>query len=76
VIEGAVKYIGLAFAFVPGQLGAAEGVYAFLTGVLGLSTTAGLTLALVRRLRSVVVAAIIMPVLTLLGSNGAGQKRY
>jgi len=76
VIEGAVKYIGLAFAFVPGQLGAAEGVYAFLTGVLGLSTTAGLTLALVRRLRSVVVAAIIMPVLTLLGSNGAGQRQY
>ena len=75
VIEGAVKYIGLAFAFVPGQLGAAEGVYAFLTGVLGLSTTAGLTLALVRRLRSVVVAAIIMPVLTLLGSNGAGQRQ-
>jgi lysylphosphatidylglycerol synthase-like protein len=67
VIEGAVKYVGLAFAFVPGQLGAAEGVYAFLTGVLGLSITAGLTLALVRRLRSVVVAAICIPILTLLG---------
>jgi hypothetical protein len=74
VIEGAVKYIGLAFAFVPGQLGAAEGVYAFLSGVLGLSTAAGLALALVRRLRSVVAAAIIMPVLTLLGSNGARQR--
>ena len=76
VIEGAVKYIGLAFAFVPGQLGAAEGVYAFLTGVLGLSTTAGLTLALVRRLRSVVAAAIIMPALTLLGPRGAGRRQY
>jgi hypothetical protein len=68
VIEGAVKYIGLAFAVVPGQFGAAEGVYAFLTAVLGLSTTAGLTLSLVRRLRSVVVAAICIPVVTLLGS--------
>jgi hypothetical protein len=70
VIEGAVKYIGLAFAFVPGQVGAAEGVYAFLAAVLGLSSTAGLTLALVRRIRSVVVAAIIVTALTLLGSPG------
>jgi hypothetical protein len=71
VIEGAVKYIGLAFAFVPGQVGAAEGVYAFVTGVLGLSTTAGLTLALVRRIRGVAVAAITVPALTLLDSRGS-----
>jgi hypothetical protein len=76
VIEGAVKYIGLAFAFVPGQLGAAEGVYTFLTRVLGLSATAGLTLALVRRLRSVVAAGIIMLALTLLGSHNAVQRRH
>ena len=65
VIEGAVKYIGLAFAFVPGQIGAAEGVYAFVTGVLGLTTTAGLTLALVRRLRGLLVAGITMTALAL-----------
>jgi len=75
VIEGAVKYIGLAFAFVPGQVGAAEGVYAFLTSVLGLSTAAGLTLALVRRVRGVAVAAIAVPALTILDSHST-QKRY
>ena len=69
VIEGAVKYTGLAFAFVPGQVGAAEGVYAFLTGVLGLSTTAGLTLALVRRIRGLTVAAIIVSALTIFDSH-------
>jgi hypothetical protein len=76
VIEGAVKYIGLAFAFVPGQVGAAEGVYAFLTRVLGLSATAGLTLALVRRIRGVAVAAIIVSALTLLDSRAVIHKRY
>jgi hypothetical protein len=76
VIEGAVKYIGLAFAFVPGQVGAAEGSYAFLTGVLGLSATAGLTLALVRRIRSVAVAAIGVAVLTQLESHGAARPRH
>jgi hypothetical protein len=73
VIEGAVKYIGLAFAFVPGQVGAAEGVYAFLTGVLGLSTAAGLTLALVRRIRGVAVAAISVCALTIIDSDGRAR---
>lgn len=68
VIEGAAKYISLAFAFVPGQVGAAEGVYAFLTGMLGLTTTAGLTLALVRRIRSLIAASIGMAALAVLGS--------
>jgi Lysylphosphatidylglycerol synthase TM region len=73
VIEGAVKYVGLAFAFVPGQLGAAEGVYAFVTKVLGLTTTVGLTLALVRRLRGLLVAGIGVTALTL--STPRGTRR-
>jgi hypothetical protein len=75
VIEGAVKYISLAFAFVPGQVGAAEGVYAFLTDLLGLTATAGLTLALVRRIRSVITAAIVMAPLAILGSTPAVHVR-
>ena len=71
VIEGAVKYVGLAFAFVPGQFGASEGVYAFVTRMLGLTATAGLTLALVRRLRGVLVAGIGVTALTLSGPKSA-----
>ncbi len=74
VIEGAGKYISLAFAFVPAQVGAAEGVYAFLTGVLGLTTTAGLTLALARRIRGLFAAAIAMGALAVLGSDRAVHR--
>ena len=71
MIEGAAKFSGVVFAFIPAQVGAAEGVYAFLTGLLGLSTTAGLMLALVRRIRGVLVAAIGVGALTLLDSTSA-----
>jgi hypothetical protein len=56
VIEGGVKFVGILFAFVPGQIGAAEGVYAWLAGAIGLAASAGLSLALVRRFRGLVVA--------------------
>ncbi len=57
-IEGGIKFVGTAFAFIPGQFGASEGVYTLLAGIVGLPTAAGLGVALVRRLRSVAVAAI------------------
>jgi hypothetical protein len=57
VMEGGVKFISTAFAFIPGQVGALEGVYALLAGAIGLPIAAGLTLALVRRLRGLLVAA-------------------
>jgi uncharacterized membrane protein YbhN (UPF0104 family) len=56
VIEGGAKIIGVVFFFIPGQLGASEGVYAALARAVALPASIGLTLALVRRLRSVVVA--------------------
>lgn len=57
IVEGGVKFIAIAFSFIPGQFGASEGVYALLFGAIGLPTAAGLTLALVRRVRSLLVAA-------------------
>jgi hypothetical protein len=75
MIEGAAKFTGLLFAFIPAQVGASEGVYAFLTGVLGLSTTAGLTLALVRRIRGVLVAAIGVGALTILDTDVISRTR-
>jgi hypothetical protein len=56
VFEGASKFIGAAFFFVPGQLGAQEGVYTVLASALGAPAAAGLTLALARRIRGVIVA--------------------
>lgn len=58
IVEGGVKFIGLVFFFVPGQLGASEGTYAALLSVLGLPAAAGITIALVRRARAVVVGTI------------------
>lgn len=56
IIEGGAKATA-AFFVIPGQVGAAEGMYAALFGALGLSVTAGVTMAFVRRLRTLVVAA-------------------
>ena len=49
VAEGAVKFIGTVFAFVPGQLGASEGSYVVIFRSLGLADAVGLTVAVVRR---------------------------
>jgi len=69
ILEGGVKFVAIAFAFIPGQFGAAEGVYAWLAGMIGLPTAAGLTLALVRRVRGLVVAAVGVVILTRFGDD-------
>ncbi len=56
VIEAATKFVGLAFFFIPGQVGAAEGTYAFIFKTVGLPASAGFALAVARRLRSLLVA--------------------
>jgi hypothetical protein len=57
LIEGATKFIGLAFFFIPGQVGASEGAHTIIFEVIGLPAVAGFTVPFVRRIRSVVVAA-------------------
>ena len=69
IIEGGVKFIAVAFSFIPGQFGASEGVYALLFGAIGLPTAAGLTLALVRRVRGVLVAAAGVITLAFVGDR-------
>lgn len=56
LLESASKFTALAFFFVPGEVGAAEGVNILLFGVAGLSAAAGVGVALVRRIRSVLAA--------------------
>jgi hypothetical protein len=58
IIEGTAKLVAFLFFFVPGQLGATEGNYALIFPILALPVAAGLTLALVRRVRSLCIAAI------------------
>jgi hypothetical protein len=69
ILEGGVKFVPIAFAFIPGQLGALEGVYAMLAGAIGLPAALGLTLALLRRVRDVLAAAGGVVVLTVWGDQ-------
>jgi len=66
LVEGSVKFISIAFFFVPGQLGASESVYTLLFRTIGLPGAVGLTMALVRRVRAVIVAAIALALSSLL----------
>lgn len=58
LIETASKFISLLFVFVPMQLGVAEGAYALVLALVGLPAAVGVTLSLVRRLRSLLVAGV------------------
>ncbi len=64
VIEGGAKLISLVFVMIPGQVGASESVYALLARGIGVPAAAGLTLALVRRIRNLLVAGIVISALT------------
>ena len=58
LVEGAAKFVGLAFFFIPGQVGASEGAHTVIFEVLGLPGVAGFAVPFVRRIRGVVVAAL------------------
>jgi len=58
VIEGSTKLVAFVFFFVPAQLGATEGGYALIFPLIGLPVAAGLTLSLLRRIRSMCIAGI------------------
>ena len=66
VLESANKFTGFAFFFIPGQIGAAEGVNVVLFQALGLTSVAGIGVALARRIRSALTAAAGLGALTLI----------
>lgn len=66
VIEASVKVIGIAFLFIPMQLGVSEGAYAFVFNVMGLSAAAGFALAFLRRARTLAVATVGLAILAVL----------
>ena len=66
IIEGATKFVGLAFFFIPGQIGASEGTHTIIFDVVGLPAVAGFTVPFVRRIRGVLVAALGLVALSVL----------
>jgi uncharacterized membrane protein YbhN (UPF0104 family) len=66
ILEGATKFIAIAFFFIPGQVGASEGAHTILFEAAGLPAAAGFTVPFVRRIRSIVVAALGLVGLSLL----------
>ena len=58
VVEGLTKVVNLVGAFSPGNLGTYEGGNMLIAKIFGVSGTAGLTLALCRRVRAVFWAAV------------------
>ena len=73
LIEGSIKFVSVAFFFVPTQVGVSEGTYAILFDTLGLAAAAGVSLAVIRRLRTLAVAAVGFVALALLS---AGPVRW
>jgi uncharacterized membrane protein YbhN (UPF0104 family) len=74
VLEGASKFIAVAFFFVPGQVGASEGVYTLLFRAIGLPAAAGLTMALVRRVRGLIVGGLGMAILAWTGQGPRPER--
>jgi hypothetical protein len=66
VIEASVKVIGIAFLFIPMQVGVSEGAYALVFDAMGFSAAAGFALAFVRRIRTLVVAGVGLSILAVL----------
>lgn len=66
VIEASVKVIGIAFLFIPMQVGVSEGGYALVFNAMGLSAAAGFALAFLRRARTLAVAGVGLTTLAVL----------
>lgn len=66
LIEGATKFVGLTFFFVPGQIGASEGAHALVFELVGLPAVAGFTVPFVRRIRGAAVAGLGLLAMSLL----------
>jgi hypothetical protein len=69
VIEASTKVIGVAFFFIPLQLGAEEAAYTVIFDTLGLPAAAGFAAAFARRVRSLAVAGIGLTWLALMSRD-------
>lgn len=75
LIEASAKAIGIVFMFVPQQMGVAEGTYALIFDVLALPAAAGFAIALLRRLRALVVSAVGLALIARLTREGPARSQ-
>jgi len=75
LIEAASKLVGVSLFFIPGQVGAAEGTYAFIFKTVGLPASVGYALAVARRLRSILVAGVGLSIMPLWRERDAPSSR-
>jgi hypothetical protein len=66
LIEGSTKIIVFAFPFVPLQVGVGEGAYALVCNAMGLAPVIGFSIAFLRRIRALLVAAVGLIILAVL----------
>lgn len=75
LIESASKFTGLAFFFIPGQVGASEAVNSVLFRALGFAGAAGVGVALARRIRSALAAGAGLAALALIVRHSRTHDR-
>jgi hypothetical protein len=73
LLESAGKFTGLVFFFIPGQIGASEGVNIILFRTMGLPAAAGVGLALARRVRSMLAAGAGLAAFALITRGARGS---
>jgi len=74
LLESAGKFTGLAFFYIPGQIGASEGINIVLFRALGFSGAAGVGVALARRVRSALAAGAGLAALALVVQRPQAPK--
>ncbi len=66
--------VNTAFAFIPGALGAFEGGHGYVFELLGMSAAAGVSVGLIRRLRTWAFAAMSYPIVVLYPTEAVGTS--
>jgi hypothetical protein len=75
VFESVNRLVTVAFKFVPFRIGVDEALTGALAPVLSVNPAAGVTLAVVRKVRSLFWAAVGLAVLSGIGDRGSGIRR-
>ena len=72
VIESSVKVVGIAFLFIPLQLGVSEGAYAVICEVMGMPAAVGFAVAFLRRGRMLGIAGVGLATLAVVTRSRPG----
>ena len=73
-IDASAKFFEFAYAAVPLQVGVSEGTYASIFAIVGLPLTAGVAVAILRRVRTLAIASIGLAMLTVMTRRRARRS--